>query len=197
MSDDHLQEWGLVWRQQGAFDVNQMLREVERRRRRMRLRVAAEIGGSLACTGTVLWMLSLGPYGLWRLWGVLALLLVWGSLVGFLWARRGLWKPATLAPVALLERARRQALTAVRVVWLNAAGLLLLCLVSLPFLWESWRAAQTPAALAHWRMLVLVNGLTQMAVIAILAALGWRTLRRERATLRMIERLLDEEVGAT
>lgn len=141
-------------------------------------------------------MLSLWPHSIWRFWGLLALLLVWGSLVGFLWARRGLWQPATLAPVILLERARRQALTAIRVVWLNAAGLLLLCLVSLPFLWESWQQARTPAALTHWRFLVLVNALAQAAVIAILAAFGWRTLRRERARLRRIERLQDEEVGA-
>jgi hypothetical protein len=192
MTDDHLQEWGLVWRQQAAFDIGGMLRAVEHSGHRMRLRVAAEIIGSLASTGTVIWMLSIGSQGPWRTWGLLALLLIWGFVAAFLWVRRGLWKPATMAPVALLERARRQALTAIRIVWLNAVGLLLLLLVSLPFIWESWRHAQTSAALAHWRLLVLVNGLTQAVVVAILATLGRRTLRRERDRLRAIERLRDE-----
>lgn len=194
MSDDRLPEWGLLWRQQAAFDVGATLRMVEHRRRRMRLRVAAEIGGSLICTGVVLWMMSLSPHSLWRTWGVLALVLTWGSLIGFLWVRRGLWQAPTAAPAAVLDRARHQALIAIRVVWINAAGLLLLGLVSLPFLRESWREAETGATFAHWRMLVLVNGLTQAVVIVILAALGWRTVRRERARLRAIERLEDEEL---
>jgi hypothetical protein len=182
MSREPLPEWsalGETWP-----DVEALHRAVRNKRRLMALMVSLELALTLLCSGSLLRVAWHASAGYERAWALTVLAFAWAFQGLLLVLRRAQWRSPTLRTEDLLGLIARRARTAIVLVWANAAGVVALVLLSLPFAVRWWRDRPHGSL---WPKLV-VNA-TLLAVITVVSV--WY-LRRQRRTLRRVKALLAE-----
>lgn len=190
-SQSDWRHWQSEWQQQPTADVDKLLHRVHRKRRQMQAVVMFECLVGIFAFSQLIRMFLLPDVTLrWKVWVVMAALLL-AVVSGLEYRmRRGTWATATTHVPDLLRLTARRARAGIRLAWLGIAGMAVLIAMTLPIAapWLAPSRWQHDPALQ--RLLLLQVGVNGVVVVVMAVFLAWyivhlrRRLRRIRALLQ-------------
>lgn len=186
--DDVLAGLSACWRRAPTVDIDQLLRRVAIKRRRMQVVVGAELLGTMIAVSQLAWLLHQKLDPTFRLWAWCLIPIVIILQILFLTMRRGLWASRGNDVIHLLVLSRKRAQFGMKSAVINGLAFIAIALSLLPFAWNEFLEAQAdPAKMPMFMLTIVANG--TVVVVGILANSWYWNRQRER--LRGISQILD------
>lgn len=182
--DSDWTQWGQLWREQPAADPSRLLRQVARKRWRMRAMVAVEALGTCVAFVQCLRMYDIASWR-WRAWGGLMLLFVLAMQALYLHIRRGTWRASGSDVHSLLALTLRRAQAGIRLARLNLWSTVALAVFTLLVAWpelEPGRWEADPRLRLTLLMQFVVN---TPLIVALVAVCAWYIRRQKARIARM------------
>jgi hypothetical protein len=175
---------GETWRRSPPVDLTALRRKVDGKRRRMALMVSLELALTAAASVLIVRTALYASTGTRAAWAWTMLAFVWLFQLVLLHARRRQWRPPTLAAADLLALIKSRARAAIRLAWLNIAGIVVAFLLSLPFAIDEWANGQLST-----KRLIALAAFTCVSSAAFVTFCGWY-VRRQRRRIAVADALL-------